>query len=97
MRRWSRWQPIRCLQLRRINVCRSETGESDKSFGAVPDGFPLGLEFGPAFEGSQLLAGCAVVEARFGFFEKEGKVGFRNTVVSAEGALGLVSRSSRFR
>ena len=50
----------------------------------------LGLKFGPAFEGSQLLAGCSVVEAKFGLFEKEGKVGFRNAVVSTERALGLV-------
>jgi hypothetical protein len=45
------------------------------------------LEFGPAFEGSQLPAGCSVVEAKFGLLEKEGKVGFPNAVVSAEGAL----------
>jgi hypothetical protein len=50
----------------------------------------LGLEFGPAFEGLQLLARCPVVEAKFGLFEKEWKVGFRNAVVSAEHALGLI-------
>ena len=50
----------------------------------------LGLEFGPAFEGSQLLARCSVVEAKFGLLEKEGKVGFRDAVVTAERALGLV-------
>jgi hypothetical protein len=37
-----------------------------------------------------LLAGCSVVEAKFGLFEKEGKVGFRNAVGTAERALGLV-------
>ena len=37
-----------------------------------------------------MLAGCSVVEAKFGLLEKAGKVGFRNAVVSAEGALGLV-------
>ena len=37
-----------------------------------------------------MLAGCSVVEAKFGLFEKEGKVGFRNAVVSTERALGLV-------
>ena len=50
----------------------------------------LRLEFGPAFEGSQLLAWFSVVEAKFGLLEKERKVGFRNAVVSAERALGLV-------
>src|ERR1700722_16497526 len=50
----------------------------------------LRLEFGPAFESSQLLAGFSVVEAKFGLLEKEGKVGFRNAVVSAERALCLV-------
>ena len=44
----------------------------------------------PAFDGSQLLAGFSVVAAKFGILEKKGKVGFRNAVVSAEGALGLV-------
>jgi hypothetical protein len=51
----------------------------------------LRLEFGPAFKSSQLLAGCSVVEAKFGLLGKEQKVGFRNAVVSAECALGLVS------
>ena len=37
-----------------------------------------------------MLAGCSVVEAKFGLLEKEWKVGFRNTVVSAERALCLV-------
>ena len=64
--------------------------ESRKFSGAVPDRVLLRFEFGPAFEGSQLLAGCSVVEAKFGLFEKEGKVGFRNAVVSTERALGLV-------
>jgi hypothetical protein len=50
----------------------------------------LRLEFGPAFEGSQLLAGFSGVEAKFCLFEKERKVGFRNAVVSAERALSLV-------
>ena len=45
---------------------------------------------GPAFECSQLLAGLSGVEAKFGLLEKERKVGFRNAVVSAERALGLV-------
>jgi hypothetical protein len=35
-------------------------------------GFGPRLEFGPAFEDSQLLAGCSVVEAKFGLLEKEG-------------------------
>ena len=34
-----------------------------------------------------MLAGCSVVEAKFGLLEKEG---FRNAVVSAERSLGLV-------
>jgi hypothetical protein len=50
----------------------------------------LRLEFGPGFESSQLLAGFSVVEAKFSLLEKEGKVVFRNAVVSAERALGLV-------
>lgn len=37
--------------------------------------------------GSQLLAGCSGVEAKFGLLGKEGKVGFRNAVVTAERAL----------
>jgi hypothetical protein len=37
-----------------------------------------------------LLAGFSVVEAKFGLLEKKGKVGFRNAVVSAERALGLI-------
>ena len=50
----------------------------------------LRLEFGPAFESSQLLAGRSIVEAKFGLLEKKRKMGFRNAVVSAERALGLV-------
>ena len=37
-----------------------------------------------------MLAWCSVVEAKFGLFEEERKVGFRNAVVSTEHALGLV-------
>ena len=44
--------------------------------GAVPDRVGLGLEFGPAFEGSQLLAGCSAVEAKFGLLRKSGKWAF---------------------
>src|ERR1700677_542181 len=29
----------------------------------------LGLEFGPSFEGSRLLAGCSVVEAKFALLD----------------------------
>ncbi len=38
-----------------------------------------------------MLAWRSVVEAKFDLFEKEGKVGFRNAVVSAERVLGLVT------
>ena len=73
-----------------FDFCQAIVWPIAKNLGAVSDRVGLGLEFGPAFEGSQLLAGCSAVEAKFGLFEKEGKVGFRNAVVSAERALGLV-------
>jgi hypothetical protein len=38
-----------------------------------------------------LLGEDSVVEAKFGLFEKEGKMGFRNAVVGADGALGRAS------
>ena len=46
----------------------------EKNLGLSQIGW-LRLEFGPAFEGSQLLAGCSAVEAKFGLFKKAGKVG----------------------
>ena len=73
------------------NLAHSASFESlNKNAPSKPGIKHRGLEFGAAFEGSQLLAGCSAVEVKFGLLEKEGKVGFRNAAVSAEGALGLV-------
>ena len=47
-----------------------------QNLGGCPRSDWLGLKFGPAFEGSKLLAGCSVVEAKFGLFEEEGKGAF---------------------
>ena len=53
-----------------FDFCQAIVWPIAKNLGAVPDRVGLGLEFGPAFEGSQLLAGCSAVEAKFGLFER---------------------------
>ena len=66
-------------------MCSGCSGERANGEGVVPDGV------GKALSLAQRLRGAVFrVEAKFSFLEKERKVGFRNAVVTAERALGLV-------
>jgi hypothetical protein len=66
------------LEIRRdlTPICSTVVPANEPMGRGCPRWCWLGLEFGPSFEGSGLLAGCSVVEAKFALLEKEGKWAF---------------------